>query len=413
MKHNSSTGTHAGSLGQLLELTGPFRFLREPGGWFFAALALGLGVRLYLLLATPGTTDMLIWDMHARGVSEQGLIPYYHVGRKFWHPPFVSSLLGSLWDFAVYWGFDFAALFRGLFGLFDIGCAVLLFFVLRDRPQRYAIAALYWINPVAILLSSYHGNTDTAVAFFLLAAALAAARRRAAWAGAFLGLGLWFKVPILLGAPALLFAIPGWRERIFCGLVAFAVGLSTYLPVLIIDPEILVRRLNYGGQILHTTAGIPVWGIWSVLPEPADGFATLYDRWNTVIFAVPVLFVSWMRRHRNEAPEIGRTIGLCYCLVYGLTTRWAFQYFAWSVPFWLLCGWPIAVATTLAASAYLYGLYAYLCGNLFLQGRWDFVGHPIWPRTLIGLRNASVIVFFASGLAAIASASREALRNGK
>ena len=92
MKHNSSTGTHAGSLGQLLELTGPFRFLREPGGWFFAALALGLGVRLYLLLATPGTTDMLIWDMHARGVSEQGLIPYYHVGRKFWRPPFVRSL---------------------------------------------------------------------------------------------------------------------------------------------------------------------------------------------------------------------------------------------------------------------------------------------------------------------------------
>jgi len=46
MTHNSSAGSRAGGLEQLLELTGPYRFFREPGGWFFVAMALGLGTRL-------------------------------------------------------------------------------------------------------------------------------------------------------------------------------------------------------------------------------------------------------------------------------------------------------------------------------------------------------------------------------
>ena len=69
--------------------------------------------------------------------------------------------------------------------------------------------------------------------------------------------------------------------------------------------------------------------------------------------------------------------------------------------------------TSILASAYLYGLYAYLSGGLLLQGRWDFIGHPLWPATLVWLRDQSVLVFLGSGGSALFCATRNGLRNWK
>jgi hypothetical protein len=46
-------------------------------------------------------------------------------------------------------------------------------------------------------------------------------------------------------------------------------------------------------------------------------------------------------------------------------------------------------------SGYVYSLYAYLCGNPWLLGVWDFIGHPYWPSVVIALRNAGYLIFLA------------------
>ena len=37
-----------------------------------------------------------------------------------------------------------------------------------------------------------------------------------------------------------------------------------------------------------------------------------------------------------------------------------------------------------------------VCGNPWLLGEWDFVGHPIWPRWLVLLRDAAQLFFYGS-----------------
>ncbi|MBW2293988.1 MAG: hypothetical protein JRG94_16985, partial [Deltaproteobacteria bacterium] len=77
---------------------------------------------------------------------------------------------------------------------------------------------------------------------------------------------------------------------------------------------------------------------------------------------------------------------------------WAFQYLAWAVPFWLLSARWFATSASLFATVYIYGAYAWLCGDVLLLGTWDFIGKPDWPFWLIALRNTANVFFLAAGL---------------
>ena len=55
---------------------------------------------------------------------------------------------------------------------------------------------------------------------------------------------------------------------------------------------------------------------------------------------------------------------------------WAFQYFAWSMPFWMLAGWRYAIASHLFGGGYIYAFYAFVCGDWLLRPKW----RPLsWP----------------------------------
>jgi hypothetical protein len=84
---------------------------------------------------------------------------------------------------------------------------------------------------------------------------------------------------------------------------------------------------------------------------------------------------------------------MIYFVVYGLSDYWAFQYFAWSLPFWFFLSPWLFVPGILVASAYIYSLYWTLCGNPWLLGQWDFIGHRYWPEPVIMFRNAAVLFF--------------------
>src|SRR5439155_730200 len=65
-------------------------------------------------------------------------------------------------------GIPFRILLRAPFALVDAGTAFLLLLLLGDCRWRFVAAAAYWLNPLSIIFSAYHGNTDSAVAFFLV-----------------------------------------------------------------------------------------------------------------------------------------------------------------------------------------------------------------------------------------------------
>lgn len=401
--------------------------MREPGGWFWAAIAAGLMIRIALVVFSTGSLDVTVWTRIAQEVTERGLIATYHAG-DFTnnHPPFIALLVTRLWQLAQATGFPFAILHRAPYVLLDAGTVWVLITLLACagsetlRRARFALAVVYWLCPISIIFSSFHGNTDSSIAFFLTAAALAVARGRPLLAGAMLGASLWFKLPGVLAAPVLILALPTWRQRLLLCVAAGVVGISTYLPALVADPLALIQSvLLYPGLRIQTTSGLAIWGLPIFYPPIAElpeslrpmfrTFVRVSYHGNTWICIVPIVVVAWLRRGRRGSEAIARGVTESYVIFYGLTSMWSFQYLAWSLPFWLLSGVAFSLPALVLSSAYVWGAYAWLCDSALLLGRWDFIGKPDWPLALRLVRDAASLFFLIASLHVIVSTLRDSL----
>jgi len=222
-------------------------------------MAIGAAVRIYCVVFTEGTGDVEIWEGHAKQVRDHGLIGYYHGEPWANHPPLISKIESLVLRGSVATGIPFRVLFRAPFALLDAGTTFLLITLLGQNRWRFLAATCYWLSPAAIILSAYHGNTDSAVAFFLLLCVWSLTKERTIGGGMALGASLWIKLPGILALPALMILVQGWRRRFVFLLVAGATALCTYLPTLIQDFRIVYTDVfGYRGLILQTTGGIPL-----------------------------------------------------------------------------------------------------------------------------------------------------------
>src|SRR5437588_4986262 len=376
----------------------------RPGIWFWFAIAAGLALRLYLVVFTEGTQDVAIWERHAHDVRDHGLIGYYHGDPSANHPPFISEVESLLLRASDATGLPLRIFLRAPFALLDLATTLLLLLLFGERRWRFVVAAVYWLNPLSIIFSAYQGNTDSAVAFFLVLCVWLLSQNKFLAAAIALGLSLWIKLPIVLAIPALVFFIPDWRTRFRFLLITGVIALITYLPALIQDPTIVWNNVfGYRAQILHTTAGVPAWGprvlLFSIIASPqswplAFRAPILFFLENGWLIALALaLLITWLRRNDRRISELCATVAIVYVIVLALSDGFSFQYFAWSLPFWFFLPRWFIVATLLLVSAYIYFLYAYLCGNVWLLGFWDFNGHPQWPLSVIILRNVAYLVF--------------------
>ncbi|HSV15144.1 MAG TPA: glycosyltransferase 87 family protein [Tepidisphaeraceae bacterium] len=383
--------------------------------WFWFVFALGLSMRLYLALFTQGTYDVSIWHQHAVGVHQQGLIAYYHSNHEMNHPPFIAEVVAGLWDVSNASGLPFRILLRLPVIVVDVAIVALLLWLLRAEPRRFIVATIYWLNPLAIIFSAYHGNIDTIVAFCILLCVCLLAKQRIIWAAIALGVSVWFKLPGVLVAPALALFVPSWPKRLRFSAVAAAVALSTYVPALLLDAPIVRDNVfAYHGQMIQTSGRIPIWGARLFLadfdrlsPATQEALApvlTIYYEQNRAVCLGLILVWSWLRRRERSVRALSLTITGVYCILYAFSNNWSFQYVAWSVPFWCLTNVWFALVATILAGGYIYGVYALACGNLWLLGKWDFAGHPFWPQWLIDLRDAALLLFIATSVYLLAAA---------
>ena len=378
---------------------------------------IGAALRIYCVAFTNGTGDMDDWEDHAQQVHDRGLIGYYHANSFANHPPFMSEAGSVILQISTATHVRFRVLFRGLFALLDAGNALLLFKLLSGNRRRFLATAIYWVSPAAIILSSFHGNTDCAVAFLLLLSVWLISKRQIVGSGIAFGAGLWIKLPGVLVLPAFLTVLRTWRDRIiFASAVAVAAS-ATYLPAFVQDYKIVLTNVfGYRGLILQTSTGIPFWGpsvlLFStgapiqVWPEKLLR-ATLFVLEQSWYIAIAAMFLLiWLRRNRRTPAELGATIAMAYVVLLGFSDYWAFQYFAWSLPLWFVLPWRFSIPAVSLTSAYLYALHSLFCGSALLRGSWDFAAHPTLPFSILCLRDLTVVFFIISAFTFLIAAFR-------
>jgi hypothetical protein len=382
------------------------RWYSRSGVWFWLIIALGAALRLYLVLFTEGTRDVAIWEQHARHVRDLGLIGYYHADASANHPPFISEAEALLLRASDATAISFRILLRAPFALFDAGTTCLLLLLFGASRWRFVATAAYWLSPLSIIFSAYHGNTDSAIAFFLVLCVWLLSKDQLLAAAIALGVSAWIKLPGVLAVPALAFFIDGWRSRFRFVAIAGAVALTTYVPALLQDAAIIWQNVfGYRAQIVHSTAGVPAWGprvlFFSIIAAPqkwpqASHAPILFFLANGWLIAVLlVVLLVWLHHSKLAVPGLCAAIAGSYVMVATLSDGFSFQYFAWALPFWLFLPRWFCIPALVLVSGYVYSLYAYLCGNPWLLGVWDFIGHPYWPSVVIALRNAGYLIFFA------------------
>jgi hypothetical protein len=247
-------------------------------------------------------------------------------------------------------------------------------------------------------------------------------KKRIISSGVVLGASLWVKLPSILTLPALLIMFRRWHLRIVFLLTTVVTALFTYLPALIQDYKIVLTNVfGYRGLILQTANGIPLWGpsvlLFSMV-VPIQAWPEKYLRpalfvlersWYIAIAAIVLL--AWLRRNRASAQEVCATIGMAYAVLFGFSDYWAFQYFAWALPFWFFLRWWFSIPAVCLTSAYLYSLHRFFSGNLWLLGKWDFLGHPDLPLPILIIRDVAVAFFFVSAFLFVICAFRREARS--
>ena len=350
-------------------------FLRGPGGIVVVALIAAL-LKTGIALMTLGTNDSIAFYQFAKALETHGLAWTYQHSALFNHPPLVGYLLqGLAWldhqPFCRQNGLTFPFLLRFPGIIADFLVVLLVLFVVREypelRPPRWALL-LFAASPVSIMVTGFHGNTDSILVLFFFLASLLAVRGRPLLCGLFLALSCQVKIIPLLFLPIFFFF---WMERRRWHLFIASFVVTSLLfcaePLLRAPGALLKNVLSYGS----------FWGIWGVtyclrmtgLQEFSKvNFFDLSGTQNTVmmilklIVVLSILVLAW-RRRKLAPPSLFATIAYAWMIFFVFSPGVAAQYLIWLAPFVLLLsptfyGWLVA-----GSSIFLFALYTITSGG--------------------------------------------------
>lgn len=187
----------------------------------------------------------------------------------FLFPLFLTGKLLSVDVFTIFEPYRMLAL-KGWQLLFDTACVPLFYTVLRRWGVLASIAgaALWAVNPTALLNSAYWGQTDAIMIFLVVAAFALLEQRRAVWSGVVMTLACLMKFQSLYFAPVyalvLLTAYPPRKS-----LQTIAAGLGTaaavFLPFMARSGFALPARIYFGGFEKYAGTSLNAFNLYGAL----------------------------------------------------------------------------------------------------------------------------------------------------
>jgi hypothetical protein len=326
----------------------------------FIVTAAGVFVlKAWMAFNTDGAADISVWKDFLVHVKQCGVCVYELGGlmqhatgtrlNPFNHPPFIIYFLRFVDFVSSVSGLPLETVFRLVTSLVDIGSAVLVFKLLQRsglfRPWSFL---LYLLAPATIIISGFHGNTDTVMIFFVLLTAFLIDRPVAA--GVAFGMALNIKiVPIIFAAVFLFYLNKNRRWFIAASAATF---LIASVPYLFQSPLIIIREvLGYRGfpgrwgwtQALFGTIG-------------SGGVSLLITRVAAYLLLAVLIYYA-VRMNRGAKPPVYFQLAFTAFLFMVFTPGWGTNYMPWLDPFAVAVGFAPALLYYIASGSLLGYLY--------------------------------------------------------
>ena len=351
-----------------------------------AALA-ALVAKLYCAAMTVGTNDTVFFYGFGKMINQHGLAWTYEHVPIFNHTPLVGSYAALLQRIepGTQMKMETLPFFLRLPGIIADFLAVFVLIRLRAKigdPPWWAIG-LYALSPVAFMVSGFHGNVDSVLAFLLLVTTWLAVEEKPALCGVALGLACNVKVAPLLIVPV--FAAWWWQRKKFTpfALAASLVTLAGWAHALLGAPRAFL------GNVLGYQGYWGIWGLsWCLKQTGAGVFQKVgFEQLTAAQFAVmgvckwiiiaATCALAWWRRNA-DARGLFVSLAWVWLMFFVCAAGIAPQYFVWLAPFLLVVAPRWAAAVTAAASVFLFVFYN-VTANVITDGERIVRGDPWSP----------------------------------
>ena len=356
------------------------------------AVVFGVLLRVVLIGMSYGSNDMTRWTQFADAIREFNIWELYRGYQGFNHPPLMGWMAAGLRTLALWTGIPFSVLFKLPCLIADVLVMVVLWRCWRQSGHILAAAAvaLFSLNPISILVTAYHGNTDSLVGAFGLFAAFAMSRHRYATAGLLVALAANVKIVGVLWAPAL-FLLCYDRRAMLRFVLGIGVGMLPFvLPLLIGAAEFHRNVLSYGSEPRNWGISRLIDGGVGQLESVSTELHSQFLAWGRYLALGGVL--SWAIIGRVVRLDPFRAAALAFAAFLTLAPGFGIQYLVWIVP--------VLGAVSLRYSlryALLGGLFLVLVYLTWLTGDWplssNHFGIPA-PAWVVGLFVWATLVSF-------------------
>jgi hypothetical protein len=360
-----------------------------------------------------GTNDVVEFYRFAAELKHDGLKQTYQQQASFNHPPLVAYYLTAIYDidhrpFAQENGITFPFLLRlpGIVADFVVVCALL---VLRKREPRLRIPTwalfLLAVSPVSLMVSGFHGNTDSIMVMFLVLAVCQCVRDQPISCGIFFALSCQIKIVSLLCLPVFLFFWLQRRSLLSCVLPLILTTLVFWSEPLLHYPLAYARNVfGYGS----------FWGLWGMTywlrqtgwaEFSRASFFGLSSAQNLIVsllkltIIVVVIILAWRRRKMVRGRALFASLAYTWVIFFVLSPGIGAQYLVWAAPFILVLSPQFYAFFTAGSSLFLFFFYNTINRGLPWYGgmsngdfKTDWTPWSIWPwATLPSVRRMSFV----------------------
>lgn len=360
-------------------------------------IVLGVMLRLLLALISLGSNDIFIWYDFAKTIEQFGVPYMYDNISWFNHPPLMGYFAQAALRLANATGWPFEFFFKLSEVAADLLIMGILWRIWHTAGQQKATIALAVFSGsfVAILISAYHGNTDSLCVSLSFLAAYLFEQKRPMASGVALALAINVKVIPILLIPIFVISHHSRRDvsRFGIGLLAGLLPMALFF---------MGHKAGFINNIFNYNSNIERWGILLFLLEgkynPAfkemasNAFDYYIANGRYVILGLVSLTSMWQQFTPKRT--LYEAVALCFAIFLIFAPGFGVQYLIYICPFLFAINLRWAFAYSCLA-----GIFAAMVYYSFWSGTFPwyslFTTSFPTPAPLVGLLTWGLLIQFA------------------